>query len=140
MRVMILIKSDRNTEAGAMPDERMLTEMGRFNEELSQAGLLLSGEGLHPTSRGARVHFSGSSRTVSRGPFHSEGLIAGFWIWKVKSLDDAIEWVKRCPNPLPGEAEIEIRPLLEAEDFGDEFTPELQAQEERLRTEAKRRG
>jgi hypothetical protein len=136
MRVMVLIKADKNTEAGAMPDEKLLTEMGNFNEELVKAGVMLAGEGLHPSSKGARVRFSGDTRTVIDGPFtEAKELIAGFWIWQVKSLDEAIEWVKRCPNPLGGESEIEIRQVFEASDFGAEFTPELREQEERLRSQ-----
>jgi hypothetical protein len=133
---MVLIKADKNTEAGVMPDEKLLTEMGNFNEELVKAGVMLAGEGLHPSSKGARVRFSGNKRTVIDGPFaEAKELIAGFWIWQVKSLEEAIEWVKRCPNPLGGESEIEIRQIFEAADFGAEFTPELQAQEERLRAQ-----
>src|SRR5687768_563757 len=136
MRVMILIKADKNSEAGVMPDTELLMAMGNFNEELVKAGLMEAGEGLHPSSKGARVRFSGADRSVIRGPFaDTAGLIAGFWIWKVKSLDEAIEWVKRCPNPMTGETEVEIRPIFGAEDFGAEFTPELQAQEERLRAQ-----
>ena len=134
MRFMILIKADKNTEAGALPDEKLLTEMGKFNEELVKAGIMLAGEGLHPSSKGARVKFSGTRRTVVDGPFaETKELIAGFWLWQVKSKEEAIEWVKRCPNPLSGESEIEIRQVFEAEDFGAEFTPELREQEERLR-------
>jgi hypothetical protein len=133
---MILIKADKNTEAGVMPDEKLLTAMGKFNEELVKAGVLLAGEGLHPSSRGARVRFSGDKRTVIDGPFaETKELIAGFWLWQVKSKEEAIEWVKRCPNPTGSEAEIEIRQVFEAEDFGAEFTPELREQEERLRAE-----
>ena len=133
---MILIKADKNSEAGVMPDTELLTAMGNFNEELVKAGLMQAGEGLHPSSQGARVRFSGAERTVVPGPIADiAGLIAGFWIWKVKSLDEAIEWVKRCPNPMSGETEIEIRRIFEAEDFGAEFTPEMRAQEERLRGE-----
>jgi hypothetical protein len=133
---MILIKADKNSEAGVMPDTELLTAMGNFNEELVKAGLMQAGEGLHPSSQGARVRFSGAERTVVPGPFADiAGLIAGFWIWKVKSLDEAIEWVKRCPNPMSGETELEIRRIFEAEDFGAEFTPEMRAQEERLRGE-----
>ena len=135
-RFMILIKADKNTEAGAMPDEKMLTEMGNFNEELVKAGVMLAGEGLHPSSKGARVKFSGQKRTVVDGPFsEAKELIAGFWIWQVKSLDEAIEWVKRCPNPTGAESEVEIRQIFEALDFGAEFTPELREQEERLRAQ-----
>ena len=134
MRVMILIKADKNSEAGVMPDTELLTAMGKFNEELVKAGVMEAGEGLHPSSKGARVRFSCAGRSVIRGPFaDTAGLIAGFWVWKVKSLDEAIAWVKRCPNPMPGETEVEIRPIFEAEDFGAELTPELRAQEERLR-------
>ncbi len=136
MRVMILIKADKNSEAGVIPDTELLTAMGNFNEELVKAGIMEAGEGLHPSSKGARVRFSGAERTVIPGPFaDTAGLIAGFWIWKVKSLDEAIEWVKRCPNPMLGETEVEIRPVFEAEDFGDALTPELRAQEDRLRAE-----
>jgi hypothetical protein len=131
---MILIKADKNTEAGVLPDEKLLTEMGKYNEELVKAGVMLAGEGLHPSSKGARVKFSGEKRTVIDGPFtEAKELIAGFWLWQVKSKEEAIEWVKRCPNPLPGEAEIEIRQVFEASDFGAEFTPELREAEERMR-------
>jgi hypothetical protein len=134
---MVMIRSDRNTEGGVMPDEKLLTAMGNFNEELVKAGVMLGGEGLHPSAKGARVRFSGTKRTVVDGPFaETKELIAGYWIWQVKSLADAIEWVKRCPNPLMGESEIEIRQVFEAEDFGAEFTPELRAQEDRIRAEA----
>lgn len=134
MRFMILLKANRDTEAGAMPSEQLLAEMGKFNEELVNAGIMLAGEGLHPSSKGARVRFSGKDRTVVEGPFpDTENLIAGFWIWKVNSREEAIEWVRRCPNPHEGEAEIEIRQIFEAEDFGEAFTPELREQEERLR-------
>ena len=137
MRVMILIKADANSEAGVMPDTALLTAMGNYNEELVKAGLMEAGEGLHPSSKGARVRFSGQNRTVIPGPFADRaGLIAGFWIWKVKSFDEAIEWVKRCPNPMSGETEVEIRRIFEAEDFGPELTPELRAKEERLRAES----
>ncbi|RJF96540.1 YciI family protein [Noviherbaspirillum cavernae] len=136
MRFMIIIKADKNTEAGMMPDEKLLTAMGNFNEELVKAGVLLAGEGLHPSSKGARVRFSGDTRTVIDGPFaETKELIAGYWLWQVKSKEEAIEWVKRCPNPTGAESEIEIRQIFEAEDFGAEFTPELRAQEERLRAE-----
>jgi hypothetical protein len=141
MRFMVLVKADKNTEAGALPDEKLLTEMGQFNEELAKAGVLLAGEGLHPSSKGARVRFSGAKRTVIDGPFaETKELVAGYWLWKVKSKQEAIEWVKRCPNPTGGEAEIEIRQVFEADDFGPAMTPELRAQEERLRaqTEAKK--
>ena len=134
MRVMILIKADQNSEAGIMPDTALLTAMGNFNEELVKAGLMEAGEGLQPSSKGARVRFSGKSRTVIPGPFaDTAGLIAGFWIWKVKSMDEAIDWVKRCPNPMSGETEVEIRRIFETEDFGAELTPELREQEDRLR-------
>lgn len=134
MRFMIIIKADKNTESGVMPDEKLLTEMGNFNEELVKAGVMEAGEGLHPSSKGARVQFSGDKRTVVEGPFtSSKDLIAGFWIWQVKSKEEAIDWVKRCPNPTGAESEIEIRQIFEAEDFGEEFTPELKEQEDRLR-------
>src|SRR3712207_197658 len=138
MRVMVLIKADQDSEAGVMPSEQLLTEMGAFNEELVKAGVMLAGDGLKPSSAGARVRFSGSERTVIDGPFaETKELIAGYWIWQVESLDEAIAWVKRCPNPMGVESEIEIRPLFEAEDFGEEFTPELREQEERLRAQLK---
>jgi len=137
MRVMVLIKANGESEAGVLPDETLLTEMGNYNEELVKAGVMLAGEGLHPSSKGARVRFSGGKRTVIDGPFtEAKELIAGFWLWQVKSMDEAIEWVKRCPNPTGVEAEIEIRQVFEAEDFGAEFTPELREQEERLRAQA----
>jgi hypothetical protein len=133
---MILIKADKSTEAGVLPDEKLLTEMGKFNEELVKAGVMLGMEGLHPSAKGARVKFSGKKRTVIDGPFtEAKELIAGFWLWQVKSKEEAIEWVKRCPNPLQGESEIEIRQVFEAEEFGAEFTPELRAQEERQRAQ-----
>jgi hypothetical protein len=136
MRVMVLIKATRDTEAGEMPSEQMLAEMGAFNEELVKAGVMLAGEGLHPSSKSARVRFSGDKKTVIDGPFaETKELIAGFWIWKVKSMDEAIEWVKRCPNPYGTEGDVEIRPIFEAEDFGEAFTPELREQEERLRAQ-----
>lgn len=136
MRFMIIIKADKNTEAGIMPDEKLLAEMGNFNEELVKAGIMQAGEGLHPSSKGARVKFSGSKRTVVDGPFPATGeLIAGFWLWQVKSKEEAIAWAKRCPNPTGAEGEIEIRQIFEAEDFGAEFTPELRQQEERLRNQ-----
>ena len=134
---MVLVKADKATEAGALPDEKLLTEMGKFNEELVKAGVMLAGEGLHPSAKGARVRFSGAKRTVIDGPFtETKELVAGFWLWQVRSLAEAIEWVKRCPNPTGGESEIEIRQVFEAEDFGAEFTPELRAQEERLRAQS----
>jgi hypothetical protein len=137
MRFMILMKADKKTEAGVLPDETLLREMGQFNEELVKAGIMLAGEGLQPSSKGARVKFSGTQRTVLDGPFaETKELIAGFWMWQVKSREEAIEWVKRCPNPGGQEFEIEIRQVFEAEDFGAEFTPELRQQEERLREQA----
>jgi len=137
MRFMVIIKATKETEAGVMPSEKLLTEMGRYNEELVKAGVMLAGEGLHPSSKGARVKFSGSERTVTDGAFgETQDLIAGFWLWQVKSKAEAIEWVKRCPNPTGEEAEIEIRQVFEAEDFGAEFTPELREQEQRLRAQA----
>jgi hypothetical protein len=136
VRFMILIKADKNTEAGVLPDEKLLTEMGKFNEELVKAGVMLAGEGLHPSSKGARVRFSGDKRTVIDGPFaETKELVAGFWLWQVPSKAEAIEWVKRCPNPTGAESEVEIRQVFEAEDFGAEFTPELRQQEERLRAQ-----
>ena len=136
MRFMILIKADKDSEAGILPNEQLLTEMGKFNEELVKAGVMLAGEGLQPSSKGARVKFSGQQRTVIDGPFaEAKELIAGFWLWEVGSKEEAIEWVKRCPNPMGGESEIEIRQVFEAEDFGAEFTPELRQQEERLRAQ-----
>jgi hypothetical protein len=136
MRFMILIKATKDSEAGVMPSEQLLTEMGKFNEELVKAGVMLAGEGLHPTSKGARVRFSGGKRTVIDGPFaETKELLAGFWLWQVKSKEEAIEWVKRCPNPHNEETEVEIRQIFEAEDFGAEFTPELREQEERIRAQ-----
>jgi hypothetical protein len=136
MRVMVIIKADEDTEAGVMPGEQLLAEMGKYNEELVKAGVMLAGEGLHPSSKGVRVKFSGGKRSVIDGPFtEAKELIAGFWLWQVRSIDEAVEWVKRMPNPLDSEAEIEIRPVFEAEDFGAEFTPELREQEERLRAQ-----
>lgn len=134
MKVLAFVKANDKTEEGVMPTEAELAAMGEFNEELVKAGVMLAGEGLHPTSKGARVKFSGDQRTVVDGPFtETKELIAGFWIWQVSSLEEAIEWAKRCPNPTGQESEIELRPVFEAEDFGEEFTPELQAQEQRLR-------
>ena len=136
MRFMVMVKADKNSEAGVMPSEQLLADMGKYNEELVKAGVLLAGEGLHPSSKGACVRFSGSKRTVIDGPFpETTDLVAGFWLLQVKSKEEAIEWVKRCPNPMLGESEIEIRQVFEAEDFGAEFTPELREQEERLRAE-----
>jgi len=134
---MIIVKATKDSEAGVMPSEQLLTEMGKFNEELVKAGVMLAGEGLQPSSKGARVKFSGSKRTVIDGPFaETKELIAGFWLWQVKSMAEAIDWVKRCPNPMKGESEIEIRQVFEAEDFGAEFTPELREQEERVRAQS----
>jgi hypothetical protein len=139
MRFMVIVKADKNSEAGVMPDEALLAAMGKYNEELVKAGVMLAGEGLHPSSKGARVRFAGTSRTVIDGPFaETKELIAGYWLWQVRSLAEAIEWVKKCPNPMIGESEIEIRQVFEAEDFGAEFTPELREQEERLRAEIER--
>ncbi len=136
MRVMVIIKANAESEAGVMPSEQLLTEMGAYNEELVKAGVMLAGEGLHPSSRGKRVRFSGTSRTVIDGPFaETKELIAGFWLWQVKSMDEAVEWVKRCPNPMNTESDVEIRQVFEAEDFGAEFTPELREQEDRLRAQ-----
>jgi len=132
MRFMVIVKATKDSEAGILPTEKLLSDMGQYNEELAKAGIMLAGDGLQPSSKGARVRFSGSKRTVVDGPFaETKELVAGFWIWKVKSKQEAIEWVKRCPNPMPGDSEIEIRQLFEAEDFGEQFTPELQAQAER---------
>jgi hypothetical protein len=136
---MVMIKANKDTEAGQLPDEKLLTQMGDFNEELVKAGVMLAGEGLHPSSEGKRVRFSGGKRSVVDGPFaEAKELIAGFWLWQVKSMDEAVAWVKRCPNPTGAEAEIEIRQVFEAEDFGAEFTPELREQEARLREQAAR--
>ena len=137
MRAMVIVKATRNSEAGAMPSEKLLTEMGKFNEELVKAGVMLAGEGLHPSSRGKRVVFSGGKQFVVDGPFaETKELIAGYWLWQVKNMDEALEWARRCPDPMPGEeATLEIRPVVEAEDFGKEFTPELRAQEERIRSQ-----
>jgi hypothetical protein len=134
MRFMILVKATKDSEAGVMPSEKLIAEMVRFNEELVKAGIMLAAEGLHPSSKGVRVRFSGTERTVIDGPFaNTNELVAGFWLWQVKSREEAIEWVKRCPNPMPGDSDIEIRQVFEADDFGAEFTPELREQEERLR-------
>jgi hypothetical protein len=141
MRVMVLVKATRESEAGAMPGEALLAAMGRYNEQLIQAGVMLAGEGLHPSSKGKRVRFSGAARTVIDGPFsETEELVAGYWLWQVKSIDEAVEWVKRCPNPMQSDSEIEIRPLFEAEDFGAELTPELRAQGERLRAQVEQQA
>lgn len=140
MRVMVLVKATKESEAGVMPSQKLLADMGKFNEELVKAGVMLAGEGLHPTSKGARVEFSGDKRTVTDGPFmETKELIAGFWLWQVKSMEDAIEWVKRCPNPHNEDSEIEIRPLFESADFGEELTPELKEQEKRLREQLSKR-
>jgi hypothetical protein len=141
MRCMVIVKATEDSEAGVMPDQKLLADMMKFNEELARAGILLAGDGLKPSSKGARVVFDGTSRKVIDGPFaETKELVAGFWIWQVKSREEAIEWVKRCPNPFPhGESVIEIRPFYEAEDFGDEFTPELRAQEQRVRAQIERK-
>jgi hypothetical protein len=134
---MVIVKADKNTEAGVMPSEQLLKEMGNYNEQLVKAGIMLAGEGLHPSSKGVRIKFSGSNRTVIDGPFaETKELIAGYWMWQVKSMQEAIEWAKRCPNPTGEESMLEIRPVFESEDFGEEFTPELREQEERLRAQA----
>jgi len=141
MKFMVIVKANENTEAGVMPSEKMLSEMGKFNEELVKAGIMLSGEGLHPSSKGARVRFSGNNRTVIDGPFaETKELVAGFWMWRCKSKEEAIEWVRRCPNPTGEESVIEIRQVFDPEDFGAEFTPELQEQEARLRAEIERQN
>jgi hypothetical protein len=138
---MVIVKATKSSEAGKLPSEQLLAEMGKYNEELVKAGVMLAGEGLHPSSKGKRVAFSGGKKSVVDGPFaETKELIAGFWLWQVKSIEEAVEWVRRCPDPMPGEdAVIEIRPVFEADDFGKEFTPELRAQEERLRAEIERR-
>ncbi len=135
MKVMVIVKATKNSEAGVMPSEQMLREMGNFNDELVKAGVMLAGDGLHPSSKGKRVQFSGGKKTVVDGPFaETKELIAGYWIWQVRSMEEALEWVRRCPDPMPGEeGELEIRPIFEAEDFGEVYTPELRAQEERQR-------
>jgi hypothetical protein len=140
MRVMVIVKATKNSEAGVMPSEKLLTEMGKFNEELVKAGVMLAGDGLHPSKRGKRVVFSGGTKTVVDGPFtETKELVAGFWLWQVKTMEEALEWAKRCPDPMPGEEGIlEIRPVFEADDFGAELTPELRAQEERQRAEVER--
>jgi hypothetical protein len=136
MRVMVIVKASPESEAGVMPTEQLLADMGRYNEELVKAGIMLAGEGLHPSSKGKRVRFSGSQRTVVDGPFaETKELIAGYWMWQVRSMEEAVEWVRRCPNPMLSDSEIEIRPVFEAADFGEAFTPELQQQEERLRAQ-----
>jgi hypothetical protein len=140
MKFMVIVKATKESEAGVMPDEKLLSAMGKYNEELAKAGIMLAGEGLHPSSKGARVRFSGTKRTVIDGPFaETKELIAGFWMWQVKSKEEAIEWVKRCPNPMLTDSEIEIRQVFSAEDFGAEFTPELRAQEDRIRAEIEKK-
>ncbi len=137
MRVMVIIKATAESEAGVMPSQQLLSAMGQYNEQLVKAGIMLAGDGLHPSSKGVRVQFAGKQRNVIDGPFaETKELIAGYWVWQVRDMDEAIEWVRRCPNPMPGDSEIEIRRIFEAEDFGAEFTPELRAQEERARAEA----
>ena len=139
MRVMVFVKANEDTEAGVLPEERLLTEMMKYNEELVNAGIMLAGDGLQASSKGARVRFSGEKRSVVDGPFaETKELVAGYWLWQVDSLDEAIEWAKRCPNPTGDEGVLEVRPLFEAEDFGDEFTPELREQEQRLRAKAEK--
>ena len=139
MRVMVIVKATKDSEAGVMPSTKLLEDMGKFNEQLVKAGIMLAGDGLKPSSKGKRVKFSGDKRSVVDGPFaETKELIAGFWIWQVRSMEEAVEWVRRCPNPMEGESEIEIRPVFEAEDFGEAFTPELRAQEEKLAAELKR--
>jgi hypothetical protein len=139
MKVMVMVKATQDSEAGIMPSEQLLTDMGQYNEELVKAGIMLAGEGLHPSSKGVRVQFSGANRSVTDGPFtETKELVAGYWLWQVQSMEEAIAWVKRCPNPMPGDSEIEIRPVFEAADFGEEFTPELREQEERIRAEAEK--
>ena len=136
MRVMVMVKATEESEAGIMPSTELLEAMGKYNEELVNAGIMKAGEGLHPSSKGKRVAFDGPQRTVTDGPFaETKELVAGFWLWEVKDMAEAVEWVKRCPNPMPGPSEIEIRPIFEAEDFGAEFTPELREQEDRLRAQ-----
>ncbi|MBY4867897.1 YciI family protein [Burkholderia anthina] len=141
MRVMVIVKATAFSESGTMPDTELLAAMGQYNEELVKAGVMLAGEGLHPSSRGKRVHFSGKERTVIDGPFaETKELVAGYWLWEVKSMEEAVEWVKRCPNPIPTDSDIEIRGIFALEDFGDAFTPELQEQEARLRAEMDGKG
>ena len=140
MRFMVIVKATKDSEAGKMPSEQLLTDMGKFNEELVKAGIMLAGEGLHPSSKASRVKFAAGKRTVTDGPFaETKELIAGFWLWQVKSMDEAVEWARRCPDPMPGEdATLELRPVFESDDFGAELTPELRAQEEKLRKEIER--
>jgi hypothetical protein len=136
---MVFVKATQQSEAGQLPSEQLLTEMGKYNEQLVKAGIMLAGEGLHPSSRGARINFSGNDRTVNAGPFPLENLVCGYWMWRVKSMEEAIEWAKRCPNPHPGTtSQLEIRQVFEAEDFGESFTPELREQEERIRIQAEK--
>ncbi|MDX2212271.1 MAG: YciI family protein [Oculatellaceae cyanobacterium bins.114] len=136
MKVMVFVKATPDSEAGIMPSIELMTEMGQFNEELAKAGILLAAEGFHPSSKGVRVHFSGGDRTVIKGPFTpAQELVAGYWLWQVNSMEEAIDWVKRCPNPMPGDSEIEIRPVFEAEDFGEALTPALREQEDRIRAQ-----
>lgn len=140
MKVMVIVKATKNSEAGVMPSEKLLTEMGKYNEELVKAGIMLAGDGLHPSAKGKRIRFSGDKRTVIDGPFaETKELIAGYWIWQVRSMEEAVEWARRCPSPMPGEeSELEIRPVFEPEDFGEELTPELRAHDEKLRQEFER--
>ncbi len=140
MKVMVIVKATKSSEAGVMPSEKLLAEMGNYNEELVKAGIMLGGDGLHPSAKGKRIGFSGNKRTVIDGPFaETKELIAGYWVWQVKSMDEAVEWARRCPSPMPDEEGVlEIRPIFEADDFGKEFTPELRAQEERLREQIER--
>jgi hypothetical protein len=141
MRVMVIVKATEESEAGVMPSEQLLTDMMKFNEELVKAGVMLAGEGLHPSSKAKRVRFSGAKRTVTDGPFaETRELIAGFWIWKVKSMEEAVEWVKRCPNPMNVESDVDIRPIFEAEDFGAQLTPEVREREERLRSQIEKQS
>jgi hypothetical protein len=141
MKVMVIVKATKNSEAGVMPSEELMTAMGAYNAELVKAGVMLAGDGLHPSVKGKRIEFSGSKRTVVDGPFtEAKELIAGYWIWQVRSMEEAVEWARRCPDPMPGEeAELEIRPIFEAEDFGEAYTPELRAQDDRLRDEIERK-
>ncbi|NVJ00831.1 YciI family protein [Myxococcus sp. AM009] len=142
MRVMVIVKATKNSEASVMPDEKLLTEMGKYNEELVKAGVMLAGDGLHPSNKGKRIRFADGKKSVIDGPFaETKELIAGYWMWQVKSMEEAVEWARRCPNPMPGEeSELEIRPVFEAEDFGAEFTPELRAQEDKLRAELEQKA
>ena len=139
MRVMVIVKATKESEAGDMPSQKLLEDMGKFNEQLVKAGIMLAGEGLKPSSNAKRVRFSGPKRTVVDGPFsETKELVAGFWLWQVRSMEEAVEWVRRCPNPMESDSEIEIRPVFESEDFGEQFTPELRAQEDKLRAEIER--